>query len=153
MEQKKWSDIGASSSTDNQNAKALQQARNEALEDAKCIICSGTHPLHKCSTFKLSVPFDVKWNEVRMHKRCQRCLFPNHSGPCTNPQNNDPCPSCKTVVYHNSLLCATKAKIQSDRHAITHHTERGRQLIATFDKETQLALKAKKSDENWDDEC
>lgn len=78
-----------------------------------CKLCGQVHPLYKCNLFKAFYLWK-KLKHVQENALCKRCLRKRHSGDCTNPKCNLPCPQCMPLrKFHNSTLCP---KQEYNRH-------------------------------------
>lgn len=73
-----------------------------------CTACGAFHRLYHCGRYR-KMSFYNRWDHVETHKLCVRCLHPDHSGSCQDPNNNKHCEHCERrnfqPQYHNSTLC------------------------------------------------
>ena len=72
----------------------------------KCQCCAENHKLFQCSKFR-SLSIHDRWQIVRKHKLCKRCLNPSHEAQNCPLQINCKKRYCDNRSDHHSLLHAT----------------------------------------------
>ena len=77
-----------------------------ACSTTKCQCCAENHKLFQCSKFR-SFSIHDRWQIVRKHKLCKRCLNPSHEAQNCPLQINCKKRYCDNRSNHNSLLHAT----------------------------------------------
>lgn len=83
-----------------------RNAANQGMKKEYCSLCGSLHRLYKCNEFRAKT-MDDRWDHVKSHGLCERCLRLPHEGRCFDPTNNNPCVACKPQInYHNSTLCS-----------------------------------------------
>ena len=67
----------------------------------KCKICSKSHDISNCTDFR-NMTGDQRWNKVRGHRLCYRCLKPNHE--IRNCDSDEKCGMENCEKSHHTLL-------------------------------------------------
>ena len=87
----------------------------------KCQCCAENHKLFQCSKFR-SLSINDRWQIVRKHKLCKRCLNPSYEAQNCPLQINCKKRYCDNRSNHNSLLHATfGASPETQVRAIGRH--------------------------------
>ena len=111
------SDLPRSSQSRNGHSEATKAvtfqtfAKTESKVDylystTKCQCYAENHKLFQCSKFR-SLSINDRWQIVRKHKLCKRCLNPSHEAQNCPLQINCKKRYCDNRSNHNSLLHAT----------------------------------------------
>ena len=102
--------------------QSLESRRTRGIKSYRCRVCSGIHPLRKCTRFhKLSV--EKRLRAVLINKYCSNCLAHQHSGGDCRSQEG--CKKCggdhHTLLHMHEVLpapnpAALPAPTRRERH-------------------------------------